>query len=325
MKPSLLILGKDDFPTAIAQRLRGLSAYTITALSSLADLPEPGGEGHSPDLFIVQARQLEDWQICQCLKHWRPANWSYCILVNDRPLTMPAASVLKQQMQLTTQALEAGADSYLWLPDLSRPDSDQGHQNDWQSRLLQAQVSLGLRQVRSLQKLTRINGQLSELALYDALTQLCNRRAFDWELPRRITKARELQEPLSLLMLDVDYFKAVNDAYGHLVGDQVLKQLAEVISHQMRFYESLFRFGGEEFVAILNGVAESAARTIAYRIRRCVGETPFLIDPDLKLAITVSIGVAELRPNDDANGLDLLRRADANLFTAKATGRNCVV
>ncbi|GAB4476459.1 MAG: hypothetical protein OHK0037_38060 [Elainellaceae cyanobacterium] len=131
--------------------------------------------------------------------------------------------------------------------------------------------------------------------------------------------------PISLLMLDVDFFKTINDTYGHLVGDRALQLIASRLRHNLRFYDTPFRYGGEEFVIILSDTGNQEAEAIANRICRLISEQPFVIDDALDLTITISAGTASLLVQDDARGTSLLRRADQNLLRAKALGRNRVV
>ncbi len=225
-----------------------------------------------------------------------------------------------------TEALEAGADAYLRLPmgTLSDKPLDQTLQ-EVQDRLLRAQLMAGLRMVRTHRELMRTNDILSAIALSDPLTELNNRRALDWELPRQVQNARQREEPLSLMMLDVDYFKMINDTYGHPAGDRALKLISSRLRHNLRFRDTLFRYGGEEFVILLSATDQEEALAVGQRLCRLVSEHPFTIHDDLDLTITISAGTSSLEENDDPKGVNLLKRADQNLLRAKATGRNRVV
>jgi two-component system cell cycle response regulator len=191
--------------------------------------------------------------------------------------------------------------------------------------LIQAHIRSATRRIQAYQDLSQKNDLLSAIALVDQLTQLGNRRAFDWELPRQVETARSQEHPFSLLVLDIDFFKRVNDEYGHLVGDQVLRMFADRLRHQMRFHETPFRYGGEEFVVILQNTSNEEAEKVAERLRRLVNESPFVISNDLDLPLSVSIGAATLSDLDDSKGLELIARADQNLLEAKKSGRNRVI
>ncbi|NEP18148.1 MAG: GGDEF domain-containing protein, partial [Leptolyngbya sp. SIO4C1] len=192
-------------------------------------------------------------------------------------------------------------------------------------RLLEAQVKSGLRRARLYRDLAQTNDWLSTIALIDSLTQIGNRRAFDIELPRQIHHARRRSLGLCLMMLDIDYFKEINDGYGHIIGDQVLQQLAEQLRGNMRFYDTPFRYGGEEFVVILSNTDVDEAHFIGQRLCNLIANRAFGVSAALNLKISVSIGIANLRPEDDPRGQSLLNRADQCLLKAKTGGRNQVV
>ncbi|MEO0769362.1 MAG: diguanylate cyclase [Cyanobacteria bacterium J06649_4] len=198
-----------------------------------------------------------------------------------------------------------------------------------QCRLIQAHIQLGLSQAQRYRDLSRINDWLSAVALVDALTQINNRRAFDLELPNQIKMARAKGTALSLMVLDIDYFKSVNDRFGHLIGDDMLKQLSHRLLTNMRFYDTPFRYGGEEFIVTLNNTDLEEGIAIANRLRESIGSEPFRlpqpVDDIKSLEITVSIGITELLPEDDEQGSSFLNRADQNLLRAKEAGRNRVV
>ena len=222
--------------------------------------------------------------------------------------------------------MEGGADAYLWLlPKSEKGDISLEVGLTMQNHLLQAQIQSAIKRVQLYRNLMNTNDVLSAIALADPLTELSNRRALDWELPRQIHNARSRSTPLSLLILDVDYFKLINDNHGHLVGDRVLQLLSARLRHNLRFQDTPFRYGGEEFVIILSNTSSQEARTVALHLNLLIGNQHFTIDQDLALKITVSIGISSLEPNDDPNGVSLLNRADQNLLRAKSNGRNRVI
>jgi diguanylate cyclase (GGDEF)-like protein len=163
---------------------------------------------------------------------------------------------------------------------------------------------------------------LAELAHRDSLTRLLNRRAFDDALIEVFARQKRLGERFALLMLDLDYFKRVNDTYGHAVGDDVLRAASRAIASEVRPFDRVFRIGGEEFAAILGGVDSKDARTAAERLRASVAAHPVAIEGKA-IHTTVSIGVAMGDPTNDPS--TLLQAADAALYRAKAEGRNRVV
>jgi len=279
----------------------------------------------TPDIVLLQAAQTSNWEFCQSLKQQRHRLWCYTILLDERlcPEEHTSEEVLLRQVGLTTTALEMGADAYLWFP--SSTSADGTAVVDHLNRVLQAHIRNAFRRNQAYRELSQANDLLSAIALVDPLTQLGNRRAFDWELPRQIQVTREQNHPLSLLIIDIDFFKRVNDEHGHLVGDQVLRMFADRLRHHMRFYETPFRYGGEEFVVLLQSTTAADAEQLAERLRRLINDTPFVISKRLDLPLTISVGVATLAATDDEQGEELIRRADKNLLQAKRTGRNRVI
>ncbi|HET7863363.1 MAG TPA: diguanylate cyclase [Burkholderiaceae bacterium] len=202
--------------------------------------------------------------------------------------------------------------------------NEQGH------RLAQTQaVAIGLFMALLLISLgyaLRKFGQarrLQLLASTDELTGLPNRRALMAYAEERVRRARRRHGTLSVLMIDVDRFKSINDTHGHAVGDEVLRHIAHVLPTGLRGRDRLGRLGGEEFLVVLPGAAMDQAAQVADRMRAAIAATP-LIGAAGKLHFTVSIGVAELGPPSEPI-VALLARADAALYQAKGNGRNAVV
>jgi diguanylate cyclase (GGDEF)-like protein len=155
----------------------------------------------------------------------------------------------------------------------------------------------------------------------DAITGLYSRRYLDEQLPQLVKGHRRNQQPISLVMLDLDYFKRVNDEFGHLVGDTVLARVAEAVRGAIRGADSAVRYGGEEFCVILPGTRRPEARTVAERIRSAIESIDFS-ETQPGLHVTGSLGVATLADREDIR--EWLQRADIALFTAKHQGRNRV-
>lgn len=159
--------------------------------------------------------------------------------------------------------------------------------------------------------------QLERLVNSDSLTGLLNRRAFDERLELEIHRAQRYSRPLSLLFIDIDHFKLVNDLHGHVIGDEVLRAIATVLKNGLRATDAACRYGGEEFVVILVETDRVEALTIAERIRVATENTKL---DHLGESATISIGVSSLSPEDLA--VDLIQRADDSMYIAKKNGRN---
>ena len=327
MDASILIVGSDEFQTTLLERLRYLLLCSIEVVSTPKEAL-PLIQVQQPDVVILQAGQLGCIDLCRQLKQQTSLAWIYCILIAEQPHNAIEEILPGWNWELgfRTAALEGGADAYLWLlPKSEKGDISLEVGLTMQNHLLQAQIQSAIKRVQLYRNLMNTNDVLSAIALADPLTELSNRRALDWELPRQIHNARSRSTPLSLLILDVDYFKLINDNHGHLVGDRVLQLLSARLRHNLRFQDTPFRYGGEEFVIILSNTSSQEARTVALHLNLLIGNQHFTIDQDLALKITVSIGISSLEPNDDPNGVSLLNRADQNLLRAKSNGRNRVI
>lgn len=173
--------------------------------------------------------------------------------------------------------------------------------------------------VRLVTRLDRAQRKIEELSTVDDLTRIFNRKYINAQLEREFLRARRLGKPLSCLLLDLDNFKAVNDTHGHATGDRVLVEVCARINSVIRAYDSLGRFGGEEFIVVLPETTLEEGVSLAERIRTEVrdGRTAD------NLAVTVSIGVASLEAGDTTFEM-LLKRADTMLYAAKDAGKDCV-
>ncbi|MDC7238875.1 MAG: GGDEF domain-containing protein [Spirochaetales bacterium] len=163
--------------------------------------------------------------------------------------------------------------------------------------------------------------KLSRMAHIDRLTLLYNRRYFDDVISREVERARRYSQSFCLLLLDIDHFKKVNDVHGHQKGDQVLSEIASIISDNIRMNDIAARYGGEEMAVILPETSVDNAITAAEKLRSAIQENSIV---RTGLEITVSIGVSEFKPVDNAVE-DLIARADSALYKAKEAGRNRVV
>jgi diguanylate cyclase (GGDEF)-like protein len=176
-------------------------------------------------------------------------------------------------------------------------------------------------------RLSKAEGRLREWASVDALTGIFNRRhvlvRVDQERARLLrAEGEKTARCMALLMVDIDYFKKVNDAHGHLVGDEVLRQTASRLNSALRPYDFIGRYGGEEFLVVLPNTDLAGGAQVAERMRACVYDQPMRID-SVVLQVSVSIGVATTLDADEGTA-EVLKRADEGLYKAKASGRNRV-
>lgn len=176
---------------------------------------------------------------------------------------------------------------------------------------------------RVRRELTRALAEQRRLAVTDGLTGLYNRRFVEEMLRLETDRTVRAAGRLGVMVVDVDHFKAVNDSYGHQAGDEVLRAIAERLAAAVRRMDVVGRYGGEEFVVILPGVAAAELPELAERCRRAIADTPFPLPEGPPLPVSVSLGVAGL-PEHAGTADDLVRVADRALYVAKATGRNRV-
>lgn len=216
----------------------------------------------------------------------------------------------EENMPLVIKGMELGVNDYFIYPvDTSE---------------LQARVKTQLRRKHYQDSLRLELEQKVDLSTKDSLTSLFNRRYFDIHIKQMVDRVKSSDKVMSVLMLDVDHFKGVNDTYGHQAGDAVLKMLSVVLQDQFRVTDLIARYGGEEFVILLGNVEREEALQIAERVRSAVENKDFIVPgSSASLGQTVSIGVAELEAEDDVE--KLIARADKALYKAKNSGRNKVV
>lgn len=175
---------------------------------------------------------------------------------------------------------------------------------------------------RSLKHLEKEQQNLRQQLEQDALTGVSSRTSMLRELKLSIARARKTGQPLVVIMADLDRFKTVNDTHGHLVGDKVLKEVAARIKAALREFDLVGRYGGEEFVILLENTSSHTANQVAERIRQRIASEPIQLGA-LSLEITISQGLALRKESDDSNSL--LKRADQAMYEAKKAGRNCVI
>ncbi len=177
---------------------------------------------------------------------------------------------------------------------------------------------------KRLQEQTEIIAELRSKLRIDALTGLLNRRAFENDLKKELAKIKRYKYPLSLVMVDIDHFKNINDSFGHRVGDKMLQKLAEVLKKGIRETDSAYRYGGEEFMIILPHTKGDEACRLAERLRNKIAVFRFLVKhPQTSIKITISIGVTQANQGEDVD--EIINRVDSALYEAKNQGRNRTV
>lgn len=171
-----------------------------------------------------------------------------------------------------------------------------------------------------LKKYTEFTEQLRDENIHDPLTGLLNRRGLSRNFSRELDNASLSTSPLSVLLIDIDYFKKVNDMYGHDTGDICLVQVGKLLADNIRKSDTIARFGGEEFIILLPGTTQLDAVKVAEYLKGIVAQGKF---SDFNLPLTITIGITERHPQND-NALKMIKRADKALYKGKDKGRNCV-
>ena len=293
-KHRLLIV--DDDPLA-----RALLRKPLTTQGYMVDEAENGQDALACAMRELPSVILSDWMM--------PImdGLTFCQLVKAEPVLNPCYFILltaKQDLKDKVLGLDSGVDDYLVKP----ADTTE----------LEARVRAGIRIVDTMR-------QFAEVSRTDQLTGLRNRRAFDEMLERERAVADRSGQPFSLIMLDLDRFKALNDTHGHQAGDDALKGIAGFLQHVRRMTDTVFRIGGDEFAIILPRATWTDCIQYAGRLKETFGTTPprcRLIEA-LASEIGLSVGVATFDPTTPISNAELLRLADEDLYRDKrnpATG-----
>ena len=208
------------------------------------------------------------------------------------------------------EGMDAGADDYVTKP--------------FQAHELRVRLRAGRRILELQHQLLAAREALRDQATHDGLTGLLNRNAVLDTLRRELARASRENHALSLLMVDLDRFKLINDTYGHAAGDAVLRESARRMKEAIRRYDSVGRYGGEEFIIVLPGCDGESALRQAERVREAFAGSPFTAESS-SLAVTCTIGVSSRVHPSEGDSDELLREADLALYRGKAEGRNRVV
>ncbi len=301
--PTVLVVDDDILVLARLQELVAAAGYEVrTANSGIEALNSLKQSYASIVVMDLNMPDMDGLDLCRRIREHIWPGYIYIVLLTARD---------KEKDILA--GLDAGADDYL---------SKRTSAAQFVARLRAAKRILSLEYW-----LKNSLAKKRELAMTDALTGIYNRRYFIRHLSRELKRAQRFGGEVSLLLLDIDHFKRVNDTCGHLAGDMVLEQFARHITHCLqRATDWCARLGGEEFAVVLEGTNLEGARACAEKVRRAIADTP-IETPAGAVRITVSIGVsglAGLASRDAATAHSLLDQADTNLYVSKARGRNRV-
>lgn len=306
-KAKILLIEDSPLQTRQVKRLLEKTGYDVFCTSK-------GIEGMKmattlkPDVIILDVvlPDISGYEVCRWIK------------VREETKGIPVIMLtVKGKLKEKVAGLQIGADDYLPKP--------------FKESELNARIYASLRTKDFQEELKKKNAQLEELlqrveimAITDPGTGLFNRRRFADVLQKEFARSKRYEEALTLMMIDIDHFKLINDTYGHQVGDQVLADVAKVISSQFREVDTVARYGGEEFAVLLPQSTKADAAMAAARALEEIAGHPFKTLKGRDQKVTVSIGIAGL-PDPMLNTEDrLIQCADAALYRAKQNGRNRV-
>jgi two-component system, cell cycle response regulator len=256
-------------------------------------------DSHAPPLAILDwmMPEMDGIEVCRKIRSAAGARYVYVILLTA-----------KTEQKDLVEGMDAGADDYVTKP--------------FNAHELRVRLRAGTRILELQEQLLVAQDALREQATHDGLTGLWNRTSILDILQRETARSARESSPLAVLMADLDHFKQINDTYGHLAGDSVLRESARRMSSNVRPYDAIGRYGGEEFLFVLPGCDESGGLAQAERLRESIGSQPFSIGAG-GLPVTCSLGLSWTNGHCcPTNGL--LRSADEALYTAKRRGRNRV-
>lgn len=300
-EPSILLVEDEPITRLMTSRQLNRAGFEVEVVANGAEA-----------LAMLKKRffplMLTDWdmpemdgvELCKAVREMPLEGYVYTILLTAR-----------EGKRNVIEGLAAGADDYIIKP----PDDNE----------LRARLNTGRRILKLEQSLRSANRRIHLLSITDALTLTYNRRHLMERLPQELERARRYGRPLAVVLCDVDYFKKINDTYGHQTGDEVLKGIAElVMSATRKDVDWVARYGGEEFLIVLPETSVPDAIAFAEKIRVAIAAHPFEIKGQL-LKLSSSFGVAGYESTPDDAGVDaLIACADLCLYRSKETGRNRV-
>jgi diguanylate cyclase (GGDEF)-like protein len=296
-----ILLAEGD--SGICARLRELLqgwGYEVITVTTEAEAWAVLQSEDCPRLVVLDwmTSGIDGVELCRRVRARSHDSYTYIVLLTART-----------DSQDVVTGMEAGADDYITKP--------------YDSAELRARLCAGRRILELQEQLVRARETLRDQAARDGLTGLWNRVSILEILDREISRARRERSPVAVVMADLDSFKAINDLCGHLTGDHVLGLAARRMQANIRQYDSVGRYGGEEFLMVLPGCDLEGAMAQAERVRSAIAAEPFAV-PEQSRRVTCSFGVAVADGSVRINSHRLVREADAALYRAKRNGRNRV-
>jgi len=296
----ILIADDEAVSLRMLQKTLVRAGYEVTAVSDGRKAVEELCRPEGPRLALLDwvMPQLDGPAVCRTVRRKRSQRHVYLVLLTS-----------KNSKEDIVEGLESGADDYLTKP------FDPGE--------LKARLNTGMRILELEDNLLEARENMRYKATHDSLTSLLNRGTILELLAGELNRKQRDKHPISIVLGDLDHFKLVNDTYGHILGDEVLREVARRMLGSVRSYDFVGRYGGEEFLVVLNNCcAVETAVDRAEEIRKAIGDSPVRTTQG-PVPITMSLGVSISRPSDTLPLEEILCEVDGALYAAKSAGRNC--
>lgn len=297
----MLVADDDAISRRMMVRLLEINGYEVVTADNGRDAVDKLAEINGPRLALIDwmMPELDGPAVCRSVRARHDSSYIYIILLTSR-----------QAGDDIVAGLGAGADDYLTKP--CNPEE------------LKARLRTGMRILKLEDRLIEAREDMRFRATHDSLTSLWNRASILADFERELARSRRKNGHLSILICDLDHFKQVNDIYGHLVGDEVLRQAASRFTNAVRPYDTVGRYGGEEFFVLLSDCDAILANKRAEDIRSAIALSAFETESG-PVPVTISVGAVTCSEwSTDLTASQLLHEADLALYAAKAFGRNCV-
>jgi diguanylate cyclase (GGDEF)-like protein len=296
----ILIADDESMSRKLLQKTLERAGYEVTVVENGRLAADQLCPANGPRLALLDwvMPELDGPDVCREVRKRKEQSYVYMILLTSR-----------ESKEDVVAGLESGADDYLTKP--------------FDPEELKARLRTGLRILDLEDRLVQAREAMRFQATHDGLTGLWNRSMIMDLLGRELSRSRREHVSTSILMCDLDHFKKVNDTYGHLSGDDVLKETAKRLLASVRSYDFVGRYGGEEFLVVLNNCNPAYALARAEEIRKAISQRPVPTTSGL-VPLTMSLGLLISQEWGCQPVEELLREADGALYAAKAAGRNCV-